>query len=75
MIHYLLDQKGMRSGVHWYYSIRHHGPYSHEFEQSLLNAILFARLCGFLCGVAERFCESFPEGGWNFHTIRVVPGH
>jgi hypothetical protein len=39
-----------------------------------INHIL-ARLCGFLCGVAERFCESFPEGGWNFHTIRVVPGH
>ena len=25
--------------------------------------------------VAERFHESFPEGGWNFHVIPVVPGH
>jgi hypothetical protein len=25
--------------------------------------------------VAERFHESFAEGGWNFHVIPVVPGH
>jgi hypothetical protein len=25
--------------------------------------------------VAERFHESFTEGGWNFHVIPVVPGH
>jgi hypothetical protein len=25
--------------------------------------------------VAERFHESFAEGGWNFHAIPVVPGH
>jgi hypothetical protein len=41
MIHYLLDQKGMQSSALWYYSIRDHGPYSHDFEQSLLNAIHF----------------------------------
>jgi hypothetical protein len=28
-----------------------------------------------LCRVAERFRESFQEGGWNFHAIRAVPGH
>jgi hypothetical protein len=41
MIHYLLDQKGMQSSALWYYSIRDHGPYSHDFEQSLLNTIHF----------------------------------
>jgi hypothetical protein len=25
--------------------------------------------------VAERFGESLPEGGRNFHAIRVEPGH
>jgi len=25
--------------------------------------------------VAERFHESFAEGGWHFHVIPVVPGH
>jgi hypothetical protein len=45
------------------------------------------RVVTFICGlhlnstlrilyrVAERFHESFAEGGWNFHVIPVVPGH
>ncbi len=28
-----------------------------------------------LSGVAERFGESLPECGRNFHAIRVEPGH
>lgn len=28
-----------------------------------------------LSGVAERFGESLPEFGRNFHAIRVEPGH
>jgi hypothetical protein len=28
-----------------------------------------------LCRVAERFRESFHEGGWNFYTVGRMPGH
>ncbi len=41
MIHYLLDRKGMQSGAVWHYSIRHRGPYSDDFEESLSKAIVF----------------------------------
>ncbi|HUZ92202.1 MAG TPA: hypothetical protein VMU78_09920 [Methylocella sp.] len=41
MIHYLLDHKGVQSGALWYYSIRHHGPHSAQFERGLSEALLF----------------------------------
>src|ERR1019366_4215136 len=28
-----------------------------------------------LCRIAERLRESFHEGGWNFYTVRRMPGH
>jgi hypothetical protein len=41
------------------------GFYGHDLSSTL--RILYR--------VAERFHESFAEGGWNFHVIPVVPGH
>jgi hypothetical protein len=43
---------------------------SYEVLEALLSSTL-----RILYRVAERFHESFAEGGWNFHVIPVVPGH
>jgi hypothetical protein len=40
-----------------------------------IDDFFFSSTLRILYRVAERFHESFAEGGWNFHVIPVVPGH
>jgi hypothetical protein len=42
---------------------------------NVIFAVVLISTLRILYRVAERFHESFAEGGWNFHVIPVVPGH
>ena len=56
---------------------REYVPLAYAVEPLLRTSALYTltSTLRILCRVAERFRESFHEGGWNFYTVRRMPRH
>jgi hypothetical protein len=54
----------MGSRAHWYYSIRHHGPYSPEYEQGLHSALFD--------GLIEESVEHRPSDGASYKVFTAI---